>query len=222
MNRPFIAAMSAVVALVWAQWWFPVQADRAIQLRLMRWMAGPPPTVQVTAIPFWQMASGRFQSIAMRAHQVRVAGVSMQAIDVRWTDGQVALRRRSSYGLCVLRAGTIAGSVVVGSSALAALFNQTGFIESTRVNIAHRQLVVRGVVRLDGRRLPIDVSGRLMFTRGRGGRVVFYPRSVNGRALPGPMSMNLFIMSQWRLPLPLRIVGLRLGQNRITVRVVGG
>ena len=178
--------------------------------------------VQVTAIPFWQMASGRFQAMELRAHNVRVAGVLVDAISVRWTKGQIRLTRRSPFGFRVVRAGTVTGSVVMGGSALAGLFDQTGIMQGTRVRIANRELAVSGVLRLDGRRLPVDVRGGLRLVPGQGGRVLFYPRSVNGRQLPGTVMLSLFAMSQMRLPMALRMVSLSLVHNRIRVRVVGG
>lgn len=208
--------MAVVVGLFGLQVAVPRVAASMAERLAGQVVQGPRPRIEITALPFWQLAVGRFQQLSAQGHDLRWHGIEASAFRLSWSDGQIT-PKSSKSGWNVARWGRIQGSLAIAPKTLAEIIDRSGLVSQSRVVLHARTISVTGTVHLGGKAVSLSTQGPL--TLGAGGTTVtFHPKLVGLVAIPVTTSITVFNLSELRLPVALRIVSIQLSPTAIRVQ----
>ena len=217
MNRAIARLIVLVLVLFGLQSAVPQWVDQAAGSQLHRYFQVAGPTVEVTAIPFWEIASGKFQEVLVSLHRVKIRGLMISKATLDWQNGRVAFGEGGSRRLTVLSPGKIQIGLGISAGGIASELDHSGVIRQSQVEISRGQMGVAGVVRLDGRSLRLAVLGPLSVAPNHQA-LVFRPQAIDGLKLPGQSQILIFDLARLNLPLPdLSIQRIQLSSGMLRI-----
>lgn len=219
MNRLIAWSVLAVLGLGFGQTvvpgWVAEAVARAVQAR----DGGARPTVALTALPFWLLAAGDFQRVALSAPSLTLDGLDLHAARLIWTDGAVNPASLKRGSLQIERRGAMTMAFTVTAGALARFLEATARLKDSQVSVSPKGIRVAGIVLIGGKWVPLAAQGRLgLADRGEG--VVFHPTRIDGAPLPIPTTMDVFNLRRLDLPVALKFKGMVLSHNQIRFRAM--
>ncbi len=206
MNRLLAWAICLVVMVFGLQWMVPRWVGGAAAEWLGREWKSPKPLVEVSALPFWQLASGRFQVLFVRGRNAEVHGVVVRAFHLTWLHGQIGLDQQGQP-VRVKQVGALTGEVEVSLAELAHLLVQRGMMEHSTVSLEDGVLQIAGTLRVGGHSLGLTVRGPLRLAH-HGASVVFSPEQLDGAKWPLTTTIIVFSLSELHLPIALELTRL--------------
>jgi hypothetical protein len=213
VNRLIGWLIVLVLMLFGLQWLVPQWVGGAAADWLATRLEAPKPTVEVSAVPFWQLASGRFQLLVIDAHDVKIKGVDIEGVKLSWVDGQVALDGHGQP-VRVVKVGRLSGAVILSQQDLARLVDREGLLQDSVVHIERGTMRVAGQLSLVGHRMPLRVDGRLSIENG-GEALWFTPQQLDGAAVPLTTTIHVLNLAQLKLPLAVRLTGMTAGRGQL-------
>ncbi|MCL8208154.1 MAG: DUF2993 domain-containing protein [Actinomycetia bacterium] len=167
-------------------------------------------TVKLAAIPFWELASGRFQDLQVTTVNGSAGPLKVAWFSADWQDGGVdPAAWFGRHQLVVTRTGRLTAQIRVDGAALAAILADSGRVTDPTVTVRPDGLVVAGRVNLGALQGPVTMRGNLVIAP-NGRQLLFVPTSVDGYALPFGASIVVFDVSRLGLPFAVRLTGVRL------------
>jgi len=185
----------------------------------LRSATGPGSTdsVAVGAVPFFELFQGRFQSLDWRATHVRAEGLHVALVTASWTNGAVSVPALvNDHELVILRRGQLEATVRVGETALARFLDASGRIRNGTVTVGPSSVRLQGTVLIGGLAGPVDATGRLAVSSDER-QILFQPLSIDGFGLPFRTTLVIFDVRTLKLPLPVRLTGIRLESPYVVV-----
>jgi hypothetical protein len=216
MSRLVLGLAGLVVAVGGLQWAVPRWTAQLLAQQLARVDGGAKPQIAIDAIPFWELAWGRFQDMYLRATDVQAGPVSLSEVQVNWENGQVNVRDLFHGRLAVQKSGQLAVRVAVSAHALDRVLQSAHTFMHPHVTIGRRTITIAGAVRVHKMTVPLVARGRLEISPNHQA-VLFRPFEVDGLALPVVASVQLFSLQQLALPVALSIQRIRLAAPAMIV-----
>jgi hypothetical protein len=179
---------------------------------------GRPPAVTVTAVPFWELASGHFQDLAVRMHSVTVNGLDIAAVQLHWFDGGLNLAALAKGRVVVTRPGRFMMTVELTNHNLSSLLLREKAFTDPTVTVTSGGIDVQGSLTLGHEVVPLNAVGAI--TESPNHEALFYhPERIDGLRLPLLTNVQLLNLDSVTLPLPLYIqrVALTPGQLVLTM-----
>lgn len=173
--------------------------------------------VQVTAVPFWTLAAGRFQDLTVTGRGWQAGPLKLSSVGVDWQDGAVnvadLLRRRQ---LVPSSEGHMRVRIAVDGPALAHLLEKSGRVTDVVVNVRRDYVELSGTVRLNGLSGRVTAEGTLDVSPNKR-QILFHPTQVDGVGLPFRTSLPIFSLDQVELPVTLELTSVRLSPPDVVV-----
>jgi hypothetical protein len=167
-------------------------------------------TVELAAIPFWQLASGRFQDLRVTTVNGAAGPLAVAYFSADWQNGGVdPTAWFEDHRLVVTRPGRLRAQIKVDGAALAAILQDSGHVADPTVTVQPDGIVVTGRVNLGALQGPVTMRGNLVIAAD-GRQLLFVPTSVDGLELPFGASIVVFDVSRLGLPFAVRLTGVRL------------
>lgn len=199
--RGLVIIVMLVGALQWAVPWF---IARDLASELAHYDHGPKPAVVINAIPFWQLASGKFQDISVSAKSATVGPLAVSRADISWSNGQVSVAQLTRGHLKVEQEGQVRIQIQLDEKALSALLKKQGQVKDPEVTVKPGGVGIKGRLLLGGTYLPLNTQGTLVVSSDHKS-LIFHPKSIDGLNLPLMTDMEIFSMDKLKLPLPMEI-----------------
>lgn len=204
MSRMLQALLVLALLLAGLQWGIPRWVGQQVARQLAQVDGGVTPTVEVTAIPFWTLASGRFQDLYINARQLTLAGVAVQGVTMNWADGQVSMAGLLHHQLDIKRPGHVSLQVALSGTSLSHVLAQGHTLASPSVTIRPSGITVSGRILVGGVYFPLTATGNL-FVSPNQEQLIFRATQIDGIHLPVLTEMQLVNLANLKLPLPLAI-----------------
>lgn len=217
MNRLLTIAIALVAGVALLQWGVPQWTASYLATQAKTIDHGVKPQVAITAIPFWELAQGKFQDIYVKAKNVPLGPITSSETIINWQDGQVSVSNLlKRHRLVITHRGHIAVTIMIDGPAIASVLAKDGPIKNPHVTITPKALNVSGKVLLSGVYLPLTATGTLSVSSNRQ-QIIFHPTSVDGINLPLMTNVVILDLSKQKLPMPMVIhkVTLLKGSVRI-------
>ena len=215
MNRLLGWLIVFVVMVFGLQWLVPGWIGGASADWLGKAMKGPRPTIEVSAIPFWELASGKFQWVVIRGHDASFSGVVVKSFGLDWQDGQIGLGNHGQP-IRVIRVGHLKGHVNISAEEIARLVDERAILQHSTVSLASGAMTIAGVLALDGRRVHLAVRGPLVIADG-GESVTFRPQELNQAKWPLTTTITVLKVSQLKLPVRLALTRLQISHEGLSL-----
>lgn len=170
----------------------PSLVDQAVA-RAVSKQIGSPVSAQVTSVPFWEVAYGRFNRLQVRAARISLQGITVTNADLVWRNGQVDVSALEKGKLRILRRGTLTLSATIPQDVVeSSLTSAVRPYLPAGATVTLPQVVVRsagvsldGSVNVLGVSIPYRLDGVLEIAA-KGDSLDFQTRSLNGSALHLP------------------------------------
>lgn len=218
MSRIIQVLMALVLLAGLGQWLVPRWAGNLLAREVSRVDHGPRPSVAVSAMPFWELADGRFHDVSINASQVTVQNFVVQHVHLTWTNGAIALGPLEKGHLKVDKPGHLSMTAVLTGPALSRFIARQGSISNPQVAIKPSGVSLKGRIKLGGSSVPLDTRGTLVESQNHQA-LVFHPTSIDGLQLPVLTDVQLLNLSSLNLPMPLKIQHVRLENNRLALTI---
>lgn len=219
MNRLIQTLVVLVLVVGLLQWFVPRWAGSLLANQLDRYDHGPPPVVQVAAVPFWELGGGRFQDVFIDAKKASIGGLNIQQVLFNWSNGGISLASLVKRHVKVTSPGTLKMSIVLTAAALSQFLAKQGSLLDPQVSISPAGVSLKGRLLLGGSYIPLDTHGALVESSDHQA-LVFHPTSIDGLHLPVLTDIQLLNLTTMKLPMALTIEGVHLKNNQATVTVV--
>jgi hypothetical protein len=160
--RAALGALLAALALAAAcQGAASAAAARIVAAAVRERLGGGAVTATVVALPFWQLAQGRFQHLSVRGVDVRGGRLAIAQMRADWRDGRVDVRALEAGRplRSWVRGGRLVVRLTLGPAALVRALPRTGTLTVTRLSLAPPGVRVYGRLRFDGLDLPFRAFG---------------------------------------------------------------
>lgn len=216
MSRLIQGLVVVVLLAAIMQWFVPRWTGSELAAQLQHYDHGPKPVVNVTAIPFWQLASGQFQDVYVAANKASFGALAVQTIRLNWRHGGVSLAQLVKGHVRVTKVGLVTVSMVLDGAALAHFLAQEGKISNPTVTISPQGLKVQGRLMLGGVYVPLDTQGSLVVSSNHR-QLIFHPTSIDGIHLPMLTDIQVLNLATLKLPVALAIQNIKLSQDRLEV-----
>ncbi len=218
MSRAIQGLVVLVLVIGLLQWFAPRWAGGLLARELAHYDHGPKPSVAVSAVPFWEMASGRFQDIYVNAREAELGSLVIQQLTLNWQNGGVALGPLEKGHLVVKEPGRLTLRIVLRDSALSAFLAKKGTLSNPRVVISPTGVQLKGRILLGQSYVPLDTSGPLVESSDHR-QLIFHPTNIDGLQLPVLTDIQLLNLSTMKLPMALTIQKVQLEQHQLAVTV---
>ncbi len=218
MSRAIQGLVVIVLVIGLLQWFVPRWAGSLLARELGHYDHGPKPTVAVSAVPFWELAGGRFQDIYVSAREAELGSLVIQQLRLNWQNGGVALGSLEKGHLVVKEPGHLTLSIVLKDSALSAFLAKKGTLSNPRVVISPQGVELKGRILLGQSYVPLDTSGPLVESANHR-QLIFHPTNIDGLKLPVLTDIQLLNLSTMKLPLALTIQNVHLERHQLAVTV---
>lgn len=215
MNRLLSWAIVLVLGLFGLQWLVPGWVGGAASAWVAKHFHGPRATVEVSAIPFWQLASGHFQVLIVRAHDLTMNGVIVRAFELDWQNGHIGFGG-PGRPVRILNVGVLRGQVRIAGTEIARLVDQRGILSNSRVTLRGREMSIAGMIRLGKRVMGFALEGPLTVTQD-GSTIIFHPQELDHAKLAFKTAMTVLNVSQLHLPVALRLTSVHIGAGTLTL-----
>lgn len=209
MSRLIQILIAAVIVVGGLQWVVPRAAASLIAHQLGHLDHGPKPRVAVEAMPFWELLSGRFQDIVVNAQNADLQALTVQHIEMHWSNGAVSLGSLGKGKLLIKQPGRFRATVVVTGTALSQFLAKKGSIMHPKVTIAPSGVSLSGQIQLGGTTVPLNTKGSLVRSSNHQA-LIFHPTSIDGLNLPVLTNVQLFNLNTLHLPMHIGILRIRL------------
>ncbi|MDA8193963.1 MAG: LmeA family phospholipid-binding protein [Thermaerobacter sp.] len=216
MSRVVRLLVALVMMVGILQWVVPQWAAAQISRRVAALDQGKRPQVTLAAIPFWELASGRFQDLFMKSQAIRLGPIEVASAQLNWQNGQVAVASLMKGRLAIVKSGRVSMSIRLNGQALADFLAKQGKIQNTRVTVTTRDVRIQGRMTLAGVDVPVDTTGTILISADRS-RLIFHPTVIDGINLPMMTDVQILDLSTLNLPLPLAIRSVVLAPDSIVV-----
>jgi hypothetical protein len=214
-----LVPLALVVALAAvAQAAVPSLVSAALAAQLERVTgSGSRDRVTVQAWPFWTLAAGRFQSLAIDVRHWRAGPLTVADASVDWRGGGVDVATLLRHHTLVpTRVGHIVAVVTVDQVALAQWLERTGRARAVSVKVEPRAIAVTGFVNFHGLAGRVTLRGGLTLSRDRQ-QILFVPDTVQGIRLPFRVALPVFDLASLNVPVPLVLDSVRLDPPHVVV-----
>lgn len=213
-----IRILLGVVVLIGAlQWTVPQWIGGQISHRIASLDNGSPPHVAVTAMPFWELASGRFQDIYVRATNVTAGPMQIASAQLNWQNGQVGVAALMGGHLAIRKTGKIDIRIRLNEQALANFLATQGKMQHPQVTITPKNVQIKGRMLLGGVYVPMNTTGTLVVSNDRQ-KLIFHPTVIDGINLPMLTDIQLLDIKTLNLPVPMVIQSVTLHSHYIVVK----
>ncbi|MCY0879222.1 MAG: LmeA family phospholipid-binding protein [Firmicutes bacterium] len=218
MSRAIQALVVLAVLAGILQWFVPRWTARALASAMARYVGGRPPSVTLTAVPFWELASGRFQELVVGMHSATLDGLSVHAARLVWSDGAVSVRALTHGRVVITRPGHLTVSVSLTDANLSALLTREQALSDPSVSVTQGAIALRGRLNLGHEVVPLDAVGALSESANHE-TLIYHPEEIDGLRVPLLTNVSLVNLKSLPLPVPLYIeqVTLSPGQLELTV-----
>lgn len=211
--RVFIGLVVAVAVLQWA---VPRTVAGLVAEQAARADGGVKPVVDITAIPFWELADGKFEDVYMAAHNISVDGMQVAGVRLDWRNAQLAPGALWQGRLEVAKPGQLTVTIRVDQVAMSQFLATKSPIQHPVVTISPQGVTIVGAVTLHGITLPVNASGTLEVSPDRQ-KIVFHPVSFDGLAIPVMTDLTLVDLSSLVLPVPIAIRSVTLHAGYVVI-----
>ena len=178
--------------------------------------------VSVTALPFWELAQGRFQHFSVTARDVRDGSLSIARLDAEWSDGSVRMAdlRAGRPMQKWVGGGRLDVHLFIRPDALLAALPPTGSLKITALELQPPGAWVVGRVRFGELDLPFRALGSPEVIDG-GAVLVFRVTILHAGPLALRSSLGIPVVDLRQTPLNkvLWVEGARVGANGIDVEL---
>lgn len=178
--------------------------------------------VSVSALPFWQLAQGRFQHFSVTARDVRDGSLSIARLDAQWTDGSVRMAQlRAGQPMQKwVGGGRLDVHLFIHPDALLAALPPTGSLKITALELKPPGAWVVGRVRFGELSLPFRALGTPEVIDG-GDVLVFRVTILHAGPLALRSSLGIPVVDLRQTPLNkvLWVEGARVGAKGIDVEL---
>ena len=216
MSRLIQILMGLVLLAGLLQWGVPRLVDGIAARQLERYDHGPRPVVSVSAMPFWELVSGRFQNLSIVAKNGSFHSFHVRRVRFDWKNGRVSVAALSRGQLTVLSPGHVTMTVVLSANNLSAFIAKQGTIGHARVVISPHQVGLKGQIQLAGATVPLNTLGTLEESANHQ-MLVFHPTSIDGLKLPVLTNVQLVNVSSLNLPWHVTIQSVQLENNQLAL-----
>lgn len=198
------------------QWLVPKWAAGEIASQVARYDHSQRPVVSLTAIPFWELATGRFEDLYVDASNVNAGPLKVQSARLNWANGQISVPDLIKGRFAIVRPGHVDVRIRIDGAALAAVLAQHSPVQNAEVTITPQNVRIRGRILLGGVYLPLDATGTLVVSSDRR-HLIFHPTVIDGINLPMMTDIEILDLTKLQLPVPLVITSVVLEQDHVVV-----
>ncbi|MBX5467578.1 MAG: DUF2993 domain-containing protein [Firmicutes bacterium] len=213
-----LVAALAVLAAV-AQWAGPQWLAAAVAQALASENAGYRPAVAITAVPFWMLLYGHFQTVVVDAAPLVVDQFRVRRALLVWQDGTVSVPALLEHRLVVQSPGHITVRLTVSDQDLSRFLQANAPLKNPEVHIEPGGVNLAATVALKGMVVPLDLTGQLRLAPD-GEAVWFLPAQVDGIPLPVPTALTVFDLHRLHPWVPMRLAQLTLGPGQLELTAV--
>lgn len=216
MSRLIQFLVGIVILVAIMQWAVPRWAANQISRQIALRDHGAPTHVAVTAIPFWELASGQFQDIYINAKKVAAGPMTISSARMNWANGQLSVASLLKGQVKVVKTGRLSVTIQIDGAALSRFLAQEGKIRNAHVTITPNGVRIQGSMFLGGVSVPLDTTGNLIVSQDKK-HLIFHPTSIDGINLPMMTDIEILNLNTMTLPVPMVIRSVQLKPDLIVV-----
>jgi len=179
-------------------------------------------TARISALPFWQLAAGRFEHLTVAGQNLRSGDLAIAQMRAEWAHGRVDMAALEAGRPIAdwLSGGRLTVTLVLGASALRRAAPHRGTLSVTAIRLEPPDVRVTGRLRFDGLDLPFRATGRPDVVDG-GDVLVFLVTVVNAGPIVLRSALGQPVVDLRRTPLSgvLWITGARVHRDGVVVEL---